>query len=285
MESFRRESLLGRFSSYFGELFAKVSVFALLFLLSIGGVVRGEMVNLSTRGYVGTGDNIMIAGFIVDSTEKVIVRALAPSLADYPHFVPGTLADPYVTLYDGSGVIVQENDNWETCACAQELRDLGLAPDHSLEAALVATLEPGAYTAFVKGMGANPEGIAIVEILKEQVGPKDGYWYGNVIGGGTIYFDVYLTNITYLSIYALPVTCTNCDDFTNNYTMFDELSIPIFAGEFEYTKTYTDGEVLTWKGTFTSPTSAEGTIEVNPVILAGTECTCVVNKMSWTASW
>ena len=116
-------------------------------------------VNLSTRMVVQTGDNVLIGGFIVygSGQKKIAVRAMGPSLP-----VAGTLSDPLVELHDGTGGIVASNDNWRTTQ-----QDLiiaaGLAPANNLESALIATINPGAYTVVVKGAN-NATGVGLMEI-------------------------------------------------------------------------------------------------------------------------
>lgn len=117
-----------------------------------------KLANISTRGLVQTGDDVMIGGFIVLGTEPTnsIVRAIGPSLP-----LPGTLSDPTLELHDGNGVLISSNDNWKDTQQA-EIEAAALAPTSDLEAAIVVTLFPGAYTAIVGGKD-NATGIALVE--------------------------------------------------------------------------------------------------------------------------
>lgn len=119
-------------------------------------------INVSTRGVVGTGDAVMIAGFVVKGAESktVVVRGIGPSLAAAG--VTGALSDPSLELYDASGTLVQQNDNWaDTQATA--LTAAGLAPSSARDAAIVATLAPGAYTAVIRGVGG-ATGVALAEV-------------------------------------------------------------------------------------------------------------------------
>src|SRR3989440_2031929 len=116
-------------------------------------------VNLSTRMVVQTGDNVLIGGFIVygSGQKKIVVRAMGPSLP-----VAGTLSDPILELHDATGAIVASNDNWR--ASQQDLIiAAGLAPANDLESALIATINPGAYTVVVKGVN-NATGVGLMEI-------------------------------------------------------------------------------------------------------------------------
>ncbi|MEO6871131.1 MAG: CAP domain-containing protein [Chthoniobacterales bacterium] len=117
-----------------------------------------QLANISTRGLVETGDNVMIGGFIVAGKEaaNVIVRAIGPSLG-----VAGELADPTLELVNGNGVSLGANDNWRSDQ-ESEILATQVAPTRDAEAALVRTLAPGAYTAIVRG-AQNSSGIAIVE--------------------------------------------------------------------------------------------------------------------------
>ena len=124
--------------------------------------VDSQLANISTRGLVQTGDNVLIAGTIVvgSPSRKVIVRAIGPSLP-----LVGTLADPILELRDGNGNILQANDNWQESPNKQAIIDSGIPPTHDLESAIVATL-PGSgasYTAIVRGVNGTT-GIAVVEV-------------------------------------------------------------------------------------------------------------------------
>jgi hypothetical protein len=123
--------------------------------------VDAKLANISTRGFVQTGDNVMIGGTIVrgsaDST--VLIRAIGPSLANVG--VPNALADPMLELHDGNGALLNSNDNWRDTQQA-EIEARGLAPTNDLESAILATLSPGGYTAIVRGNN-DTTGVAVVE--------------------------------------------------------------------------------------------------------------------------
>ena len=121
--------------------------------------VDSKLANISTRGLVQTGDNVLIAGTIVlgPTSQKVIVRAIGPSLS-----MPGKLADPTLELRDGNGALLEANDNWVDSPNKQAIIDSGVAPNHDLESAIVRTLPLGNYTAIVRGFGGTT-GIALVE--------------------------------------------------------------------------------------------------------------------------
>ncbi|HEY8834899.1 MAG TPA: DUF1800 family protein, partial [Chthoniobacterales bacterium] len=116
-------------------------------------------VNLSTRMVVQTGDNVLIGGFIVygSGQKKIAVRAMGPSLP-----VAGKLSDPLVELHDATGAIVASNDNWRSSQ-QNEIIAAGLAPTNDLESALIATINPGAYTVVVRGVN-NATGVGLMEI-------------------------------------------------------------------------------------------------------------------------
>ena len=119
------------------------------------------LLNISTRMNVGTDENVLIGGFIVIGTDpkKVIIRAIGPSLADMD--VPDALADPILELHMSDGSVVT-NDNWRDSQ-EQEIIDSTVPPSNNLESAIVATLEPGPYTAIVSGKN-NSTGIGLVEV-------------------------------------------------------------------------------------------------------------------------
>lgn len=129
------------------------------FDLSTGSAAR--LANIATRGLVQPGDGLMIAGFIVQNgAVQVVVRAIGPSLADFG--ISNALPDTTLQLRDQQGSLVLENDDWRTSQ-QQELESLGLQPTHNLEAALVATIQPGQYTAQVRGKG-QATGIGVVQV-------------------------------------------------------------------------------------------------------------------------
>jgi uncharacterized protein YkwD len=124
------------------------------------------LANISTRLLVETGDNVLIAGFIVTGTQskKVIVRAIGPSLSS---FFAGTLGNPKLELRDGTGALLASNDDWKTSGFEEReaIIDSTLAPTDDLESAIVATLPANgaAYTAIVRG-AHDSTGIAVVEV-------------------------------------------------------------------------------------------------------------------------
>ncbi len=106
--------------------------------------------NLSTRGFISSGENLMIGGFIVQGTQPatVILRGIGPSLAAVP--IAGPLDDPMITVYDSSQRAVASNDDWFTSPDAETIASFHLDPPNSREAAVYLTLQPGAYTAVVE---------------------------------------------------------------------------------------------------------------------------------------
>ena len=122
------------------------------------------LINISTRGLVETGDNVLIGGFIIQGNgpQTVVVRARGPSLAQAG--VPGVLANPQLQLYSGQ-TLIASNDNWQQATNANAITASGQAPTNANEAAILMTLDPGAYTAIVTGVGGTT-GVAIVEVFK-----------------------------------------------------------------------------------------------------------------------
>ncbi len=123
----------------------------------------GRAGNISTRGQVLGGDNVLIGGFIVGGMEMkpVVVRALGPSLGAAG--VANALTNPRLELHDGNGTLLQANDDWGNGPNAQEIAAEGFAPTNAKESALQATLNPGNYTAIVNGVNG-ATGIGLVEI-------------------------------------------------------------------------------------------------------------------------
>lgn len=133
-----------------------------------GSVVfaASRLVNISTRGQVSTGDKVLIGGFIISgaSAKKVLIRAVGPNLTNYS--VTGVLANPMIELHRSTdGAIIASNDDWGRSSNASEITATNLAPVDPKEAAILATLDPGAYTAIVTGNGGGT-GVGIVEVFE-----------------------------------------------------------------------------------------------------------------------
>ena len=122
---------------------------------------NSKLANISTRGFVDTGDNVLIGGFILGGgSAKVIARAIGPSLTAFG--VVGALQDPTLELHDGNGTLVSSDDNWKDTQEA-EIMATGIQPTDDLESAIVATLLPGSYTAIVRGKN-DTTGVSLVEV-------------------------------------------------------------------------------------------------------------------------
>ena len=128
-----------------------------------GPGLNSKLGNVSGRGYVGTGDNVLISGFIVGDVGSgtVIVRALGPSLGSYGVSQP--LSDPILTIYDSNGSAIASNDNWQNDNNSILVQRNGLAPPNALDSAIVLHLPAGAYTAVVRGANG-ATGNALVEV-------------------------------------------------------------------------------------------------------------------------
>jgi len=124
-----------------------------------------RLVNISTRGRVGVGDEPMIGGLIVQGAgvKRVIVRALGPSLAGGPDPIAGVLANPTLALHDGNGNLLAQNDDWGNGGQAGEIIATTIPPSNNLESAVIATLGPGNWTAIVRGVN-NASGVGLVEV-------------------------------------------------------------------------------------------------------------------------
>lgn len=128
-----------------------------------------QLANISTRGFVQTGNNVMIGGFILgggDQNTGVVVRGIGPSLGQFG--LSPVLTDPTLELYDGNGALLISNDDWqENAGQAAELSARGLAPQDPKESGVFASLPPGAYTAILAGKNSGT-GIGLVEIYNVQ---------------------------------------------------------------------------------------------------------------------
>src|SRR5205807_813499 len=120
-----------------------------------------------------------IGGFIVEGTgpKTVILRAIGPELSAPPFNIPNALADPTLELHDGTGALIASNDNWQTTIIGgiittnqvSAIQNSGHAPTQASESAIIATLQPGNYTAIVRGRN-NPVGVALVEVYDRSAG-------------------------------------------------------------------------------------------------------------------
>jgi YVTN family beta-propeller protein len=122
--------------------------------------------NLSTRGHVQTGNNVMISGFVIggSATKTVAVVATGPSLANFG--ITNPLANPTMTLVRSSDqAVVGSNDDWQAASNASQLQAAGFAPSDALESAILVNLPPGAYTAIVQGVGGGT-GTAVVAVYE-----------------------------------------------------------------------------------------------------------------------
>ncbi len=126
-----------------------------------------NLLNISTRAFVGTETGVLIGGFILQGANPstLVVRALGPSLT--ARGVNNALANPFLELFNASGTMLFSNDNWQTGADAAAIQRVGLAPENANESALRVTLPAGAYTAVVRGPGGST-GIGLVEVFDLQ---------------------------------------------------------------------------------------------------------------------
>jgi hypothetical protein len=138
---------------------------ALIEVYDLSQAVPAKLANISTRAFVGTNDNIVIAGFILGGNsgdDRIVVRGIGPSLAS--RGVPNVLANPRLELRDSNGTLQLGNNDWQDDpAQAAEIGGAGLAPGDDLEAAFAATVPPGFYTVILYGLD-NGTGIGLVEV-------------------------------------------------------------------------------------------------------------------------
>jgi hypothetical protein len=124
-----------------------------------------ELANISTRGLVQTGENVMIGGFILGGNAQntgMVIRGLGPSLTTFG--ISNALVDPTLAVHDENGALVVANDNWaDDPVSAGQLTTRLVAPTSSLEAAIYTTLSPGMYTTILAGKNGQV-GVGLVEI-------------------------------------------------------------------------------------------------------------------------
>src|SRR6266542_142183 len=132
-------------------------------LYDLSPLSNSKLVNMSARGSVGTGDIVLISGFIVGDVESatVVVRALGPSLASFG--VSGVLSDPTLTIQDANGTPIASNDNWQDDINAIDVQKNALSLPNERESEIVLHLPAGAYTAIVRGAGGGT-GVGLVEV-------------------------------------------------------------------------------------------------------------------------
>jgi uncharacterized delta-60 repeat protein len=137
----------------------------LIEVYDLSGDVPAKLANISTRAFVGTGGTIIVAGFILgghSGDDRIVARGIGPSLTALG--VPNALANPRMELRDSNAMLRMANNDWQDDpAQAAELTASGLAPANNLEAAMAATLPPGAYTVLVFGDN-NGTGVGLVEV-------------------------------------------------------------------------------------------------------------------------
>ena len=134
-------------------------------------VASSNLSNISTRSFVQTGEHVMIGGFIVQGSgpKRVIIRAIGPELTQFG--IPDALANPTLELHNGSGALIATNDNWQTTILGgiitsnqvSDIQNSGHAPTAASESAIIANLQPGNYTAIVRGV-SNANGVVLVEV-------------------------------------------------------------------------------------------------------------------------
>jgi hypothetical protein len=140
---------------------------ALVEVYDFDDLTTARLSNLSTRCFVEKGDNVVIAGVIVNGSnpQRLVIRGLGPSLAASPFNVPQALVDPFLDLRNANGESIFINNNWQDTQGAQ-IQATGLAPSNPSESAIDITVTPGNYTAILSGMnGASGNGLVEVYAL------------------------------------------------------------------------------------------------------------------------
>ena len=139
----------------------------LIEVYDVDPLAASRLINISTRGLVQTGNNVLIGGFSLaagSGSNNVVVRALGPSLA--PFGVNNALPDPFATLYDSNGNVITANDNWKDSQ-QSAIENTGLQPPNDLDAAILVRLAAGNYTAIVTDKSGST-GVALVEVYVTQ---------------------------------------------------------------------------------------------------------------------
>jgi hypothetical protein len=138
---------------------------ALVEAYDLDQAAASKLANISTRAFVSTGNDIVIAGFILGNNsgnDRIVVRGIGPSLTTVG--VPNTLANPTLELRNSNGQLLVANNDWQDDpAQAAIISAAGLAPAHPLESAIAATLSPSPYTVLLGGLN-NGTGVGLVEV-------------------------------------------------------------------------------------------------------------------------
>jgi hypothetical protein len=138
---------------------------ALVEVYDLNQGIDSKLANLSTRAFISTGDNIVIAGFMLGGStadDRIVVRGIGPSLTTAG--VPNALTDPTLELRDSNGALLVANNDWQDDPVQMAvIAAASLAPIHDLESAIAATLPPGSYTALLAGRNSGL-GIGLVEV-------------------------------------------------------------------------------------------------------------------------
>jgi hypothetical protein len=138
---------------------------ALVEVYDLSQAVSSKLANISTRAFVSTANDIVIAGFILGNNsgnDRIVLRGIGPSLTIFG--VTNAMANPMLELRDNNGALLIRNNDWQdNPAQAAELTAAGLAPAHPLESGISATLPPGLYTALLSGQ-SNSAGVGVVEV-------------------------------------------------------------------------------------------------------------------------
>ena len=140
-------------------------------IFSVTDLGSTRLGNISTRSFVQTGENVMIGGFIVQGTgpKRVIIRAIGPELTQYG--ISNALGNPTLELHNRAGAVIASNDNWQTTILGgiitssqvSDIQNSGHAPTAASESAIIANLQPGNYTAVVRGVNSTT-GVGLVEV-------------------------------------------------------------------------------------------------------------------------
>jgi hypothetical protein len=136
---------------------------ALVEIYDLDSLNTPQLLNISTRGFIDTGPPaVMIAGTIVGgtTTKAIVIRGLGPSLATS---IANPLPNPMLTIFDGNGIVIAQNDDWQLDPGAATVQSLGLGPASPLESAILLALPPGNYTAILSDVNG-ATGVGQVEI-------------------------------------------------------------------------------------------------------------------------
>jgi hypothetical protein len=219
----------------------------------------GRLANISTRGQVGSGNNVMIAGFVIEGVGSKTIAFLGtgPSLANYG--IPNPLLDPKITIVNQFGQVVAANDHWQADPNWPQLQALGYAPSHPLESGILATIQPGAYTAILEGVSGGT-GVGLISGYEVDPYHAEASLFGNISTRGLV-MDANNPLIAGFQVYGVPrrVTIVATGPSLGNYGIPNFLQNPSIT-----VVRMSDQVIVASNDDWVSPPSNQSAVQATP---------------------